>query len=120
MISKESLEIASRVVALRKAKDISQAELARKVGLTKGSLSQFERGLMRLSAENLGSIAKVLFTSTDYLIWGKEDRNAKTLSVQLFEKFLSNEKVKQIIQITDDKKLTDLIDQMKSYLSQAK
>ncbi len=118
MISQDTLDIISRVVALRKIRGISQADLSRKINLSKGSLSQFERGLMRLSAENLGKIAKALDTSTDYLIFGKEKKNPKTTTMELFRKFLNNEKIKQMINLTNDEELNDLIQQMKDYLNQ--
>jgi len=113
-------KIAERVIALRKTKDISQAELARKVGLTKGALSQFERGIIGLTAENMGEIARVLNTSTDYLIFGKEDRKATTLCQELFRKLLDNKKFQQIVKLTEDLEIDDLIDQIKSYLNLTK
>jgi transcriptional regulator with XRE-family HTH domain len=116
MKNEKTLKIANRVVALRQSKDISQAELARRIGLTKGAVSQFERGIIGLTAENVGEIARVLITSADYLIFGKEDPKAKTLAKSLFQRMLKNEKFQQIVKLTEDPEIDELMSQLKNYL----
>ena len=116
MVDQKTVKIANRVVALRKSKDISQAELARRIGLTKGAVSQFERGIIGLTAENVGEIARVLITSADYLIFGKEDKKAITLSKALFQRMLDNEKFQQLVKLTEDPEIDDLVNQLKTYL----
>lgn len=65
--------IGARIAELRKAKRLSQRELARRTGMTQQYISQLETGLI----ENVGAAAVIqlaaeLGTSTDYLLLGRE------------------------------------------------
>jgi transcriptional regulator with XRE-family HTH domain len=52
--------IARRLVELREAKDISQAELARRLGVATSTVSKWERGIEHLYAAQLPYLAEVL------------------------------------------------------------
>ena len=102
--------IGTRVKFTRKLKDISQAELARKIGLTKGAISQLEKGLIKSTAINIGKIARALHVSTDYLIFGEEAKENSNLYKQVLTKLLLNEKFKQIIVLLEDPEVNDLLE----------
>lgn len=53
---------------LRKMNGISQCQLADAIGVTQGAVSQWERGEVRPTLENLIAIAKALHCKVDDLI----------------------------------------------------
>lgn len=66
------IEIGDRIKALRKAKGIRQAELAKKAGIKQPSLSDIERNETKsLKASTLLLLAKALETSPDHLRTGR-------------------------------------------------
>jgi transcriptional regulator with XRE-family HTH domain len=58
----------SRLKYARKAKGYTQEELASKVNVTKGTISNYENGHSTPSNEMLKDLADILNTSTDYLL----------------------------------------------------
>lgn len=68
-----------RVRTLRKNSNMTQQDLARKLGLTKSVISAYETGLRMPSYDILISIARIFKVSTDYLL-GIEQRNNVDLS----------------------------------------
>lgn len=58
--AQELVQIGESLKARRMARGMSQAELARRLGITPSALSQAERGLRGLSAETLASASAVL------------------------------------------------------------
>jgi len=76
------LDIGERIKDLRQAAELTQEELAERAELSKGFISQVERGLTNLSIENLMAILSALDVSLaeffatpvqEKLIYGKED-----------------------------------------------
>ena len=65
--------LSSRIREIRMAKKISQVELAKRLGVTKQSVSNWENDNIQPSIEMLSRIADVLTVSTDYLL-GREER----------------------------------------------
>ena len=61
-----------RIRALRQARGMSQVELARRLGVTKQSVSNWENDNIQPSIEMLQKLAAALSVSTDYLL-GLED-----------------------------------------------
>lgn len=53
---------------LRESKEITQMELARRIGMSKGNLSQIEKGSIGISQDNLKKIAEVLECSVGQLL----------------------------------------------------
>ena len=53
---------------LREAKKITQVELAKRIGMSKGNLSQIEKGTIGTSQDNLKKIAEVLGCSVGQLL----------------------------------------------------
>lgn len=60
--------LSQRLKSTRKAKGLTQSELARKVNTTKGTVSNYENGYSTPSNEMLVSLANALDVSVDYLL----------------------------------------------------
>jgi len=60
--------VAERIKALRTARGWTQAELARKLGVTRNGVNSWEQGLSMPSPAYLVELAKVFSVSTDYLL----------------------------------------------------
>lgn len=67
--------LSERIREIRIAKKISQVELAKKLGVTKQSVSNWENDNIQPSVEMLSKIADELNVTTDYLL----DRNVRRL-----------------------------------------
>ena len=59
---------AERIKALREARGWTQAELARRMSITRNGVNSWEQGLSMLSPTCLVDLAKVFSVSTDYLL----------------------------------------------------
>lgn len=59
---------ADKIKALREAKGWTQADLARKLGITRNGVNSWEQGLSMPSPACLVDLARVLSVSTDYLL----------------------------------------------------
>ncbi len=64
---------------LRKKKNLTQSELANKVGTTQGTVGKWENGKLEPNLEKVVELAKELEATTDYLL-GFYDVNAYDLS----------------------------------------
>ena len=62
---------ADRIRALREARGWTQAELARRLNITRNGVNSWEQGLSMPSPTCLVDLAKLFSVSTDYL-WGVE------------------------------------------------
>ena len=60
-----------RIKALREARGWTQAELARRLSITRNGVNSWEQGLSMPSPACLVDLAKLFSVSTDYL-WGVE------------------------------------------------
>ena len=70
-------QFGDRVRALRKERDITQAELASVLNVESHYISRIERGLSGCSIEIIIVLSKVLGVSIDYLVVGKEYSSVK-------------------------------------------
>lgn len=61
-----------RILHLRGQRNLSQAELALRIGSTRAQISKYERGTYEPRAEMIGRLAAALGTTTDFLITGRE------------------------------------------------
>lgn len=64
------MAIAARVRMIRETLDMSQADLAKKLGYTRTSMVNFEAGRQRLPLHQLQEIAKALNTTPRNLLKG--------------------------------------------------
>ena len=69
------LDLGQKVRRLRESRDWSQAELARRAGVTKSAISTYELGTRTPSADVVCAFAKVFGVSADYLL-GLGERRA--------------------------------------------
>lgn len=70
--------IGERILNLRKKQNLSQKELAEKVGITEASLSRYENNLREPKAEIIAKISEILGCSTDYLLGLSNNTEAYT------------------------------------------
>lgn len=69
-----------RIKARRKELKLSQEGLAKRIGLTKGSISQWEQGATTPNGENLYRLAEALRVSATWLIKGEEGKASGNVS----------------------------------------
>ena len=62
------LTLGDRIISLRQDLDIQQKDLAAQIGITKSSMSKYERNINIPNAEILSKIADALNTTTDFLL----------------------------------------------------
>lgn len=72
MSRNQGIYIGKRLLELRKSRGFTQADLARKLGLHKGSISAYERDSMLPSIEILMDLAEIYGVTIDYIL-GKTD-----------------------------------------------
>jgi len=60
--------IADRIKSLRETNGITQAELSRKLGITRSSVNAWELGISIPSTQYLVELASVFHVSTDFLL----------------------------------------------------
>lgn len=63
--------IGQRIAALRKNAQLSQAELARALGVSPSAVGMYEQGRREPSAAGLVALARIFGVTTDYLLTGK-------------------------------------------------
>lgn len=68
--------LGSRLVRLRRAKGWSQSELAARIGTKSNQISKFERETYQPGLETLSKLAEALETTTDFLLTGREPKEA--------------------------------------------
>lgn len=63
--------VADRIKHLRKQHDMTQADLARKLSITRSSINAWEMGISVPSTQSLVELADIFDVSTDYLLGRK-------------------------------------------------
>ena len=67
-VTTEAESVGQRLCRLRKERGITQVELAQRLGLVQGLVSDYERGKLRIHADLLIRLAQVLEVSGDELL----------------------------------------------------
>ena len=84
--------VGNRIRTLRRNKKLSQPELAKLAQVGQSTISDLENDKKSTSAKNLAAIAKVLSTSSNYLLTGKEpsidEINAEFNNAKYLDSFL--------------------------------
>ena len=75
---------ADRIKALRESRGWTQAELARRMNMTRNGINSWEQGLSMPSPQSLVDLARLFSVSTDYLL-GVEKHNTVNVT-GLYEK----------------------------------
>src|SRR4051812_18509031 len=76
-MAKQANKLSDRIKELRKKKDMSQSELADKVGISYAQIGRYETKGAQPPAGTLKKIADTLGVSSDFLIYGASDEKAK-------------------------------------------
>lgn len=67
-MTRELLTVAERIKALREKLELTQAEVARRLGISRAGVNAWEMGLSVPSTQYLVELAKIFGVSTDYLL----------------------------------------------------
>jgi transcriptional regulator with XRE-family HTH domain len=67
-------DFAARLVALRKEKGLTQLHLAERVGVHAQQLKRYEAGISQPTFDVIRNMAMALGVSSDYLLFGKDER----------------------------------------------
>ena len=66
------LKFAQRLKELRKSDNMSQCQLAKKIGVAQSNISDWENNISRPEYENLIKIAEIFDVTSDYLLGLKD------------------------------------------------
>lgn len=70
--------VADKIKKLREQLNMSQAELAKKIGITRSSVNAWEQGISVPSTQYIVELSEIFNVSTDFLLLSN---NAKTVNV---------------------------------------
>ena len=70
--SPETKAIGTRIAKVRRSKGFSQTELGQRLGIIQKTISDYERGRLRLPAELLPKLAHALDVSPEHLLTGQD------------------------------------------------
>ena len=89
------MNIAERIIALRKEKNISQGDLAKKLNVSRQAVSKWEQGLSSPDTAKLIQLAGVFDTEVEYLATGihPEPKSVVLNVVETVEKVQVQERV---------------------------
>ena len=74
-----TIETANRLYKLRKKHNLSQEELAERLGVSRQAVSKWERGEASPDTDNLIALAKIYNLSLDELIYGEKEENGEEI-----------------------------------------
>jgi len=100
--------IGQRIARLRKLKGLTQHELAKKIGIERTVIANYERDRLRIYDEMVARIAMALGVSSDAILGLKNEKTEiPVISLRLMRRLaeidnLSETKKKRIIQTLDD------------------
>lgn len=99
------MKFGDRIAHLRTKKKLTQAELAKRIGITRASLSHYEKNRREPDYETLKRIADFFDVSTDYILG--RDKDIETIAahhedyewtqeeleeIELFKEFMRNKR----------------------------
>lgn len=93
------MNLGERIVALRKEKDISQGDLAKRLNVSRQAVSKWEQGLSSPDTVKLIQLAQILETEVEYLATGnKPEPSSVVLNVvETVERVEEKVVVKEVI-----------------------
>lgn len=74
----EQNNLAIRIVDLREKANMTQTELAKKMGFDKSTMSKVEKGTRKVSSDELRELSKIFDVSADYLLGNESESTEKT------------------------------------------
>ena len=99
-------EIGTRVKELREALNLTQADLAQRLNVSRESVNLWERGARDMKTGTIIALSKALHTTCDYLLTGIETDNVLTHDLL----GLNNDSINALIEIVARKKTLNGID----------
>lgn len=89
------MEFSERLKKLRKQAQLTQVDVAEKLGISQPAYASWERGVKKPTQENLVKIAQILNVSVDYLVGNSDNTEDELDNIELLfrmnSKGLSNE-----------------------------
>lgn len=93
----DKYEIAQRLREARKARSITQTDLAKRMGVTRQTIIRWEENAGLLNCNYLAMICEILEVSADYLLFGTDTTKSTIKSVfETLEKLNENEEYRSI------------------------
>ena len=77
------MEFSERLKKLRKQAQLTQVDVAEKLGISQPAYASWERGNKKPTQENLVKIAQVLNVSVDYLVGNSEEKIDELDNIEL-------------------------------------
>lgn len=77
------MEFSERLKELRKKANVTQVEVAEKLGISQPAYASWERGVKKPTQDNLVKIAQVLNASVDYLVGNSEEKSDELDNIEL-------------------------------------
>ncbi|WP_339313631.1 helix-turn-helix domain-containing protein [Streptococcus sp. FSL W7-1342] len=77
------MEFSERLKDLRKQAELTQVDVAEKLGISQPAYASWERGAKKPTQENLVKIAQVLNVSVDYLVGNSEEKSDELDNIEL-------------------------------------
>lgn len=77
------MEFSERLKELRKQAQLTQVDVAEKLGISQPAYASWERGAKKPTQENLVKIAQVLNVSVDYLVGNLEEKSDELDNIEL-------------------------------------
>ena len=77
------MEFSERLKDLRKQAELTQVDVAEKLGISQPAYASWERGVKKPTQENLVKIAQVLNVSVDYLVGNLEEESDELDNIEL-------------------------------------
>ena len=91
------MEFSERLKKLRKQAQLTQVDVAEKLGISQPAYASWERGVKKPTQENLVKIAQILNVSVDYLVGNSENKDDDLDNLELLFRMNSTG-------LTDDEK----------------
>jgi len=99
---------AMRISELRKIKNLTQEELAKNLGISRGRLSNYEQGIREPDFQTLSRFADFFAVSTDYLLGNTNEPRKGLISPELLTMLNKYEfKSSEVIVHLENKNLTE-------------
>jgi hypothetical protein len=77
------MEFSERLKELRKKANLTQVEVAKKLGISQPAYASWERGVKKPTQDNLVKIVQVLNASVDYLVGNSEEKSDELDNIEL-------------------------------------
>lgn len=77
------MEFSERLKDLRKQAELTQVDVAEKLGISQPAYASWERGVKKPTQENLVKIAQILDVSVDYLVGNSKEKSDELDNIEL-------------------------------------